>query len=75
MHKRYPEGFRQPPADTRFIGNPIDFVVFHGYTRVKDEKGNDRCRAGGSEEGEGKLTREETLIGKAVLRKGGGRGG
>jgi len=24
------------PADTRFIGNPIDFIVFNGYTDVKD---------------------------------------
>ncbi len=27
-------------ADARFIGNPIDFVVFDGYTQVKDEKGD-----------------------------------
>ena len=26
-------------ADIRFIGNPIDFVVFDGYTYAKDEKG------------------------------------
>jgi predicted Holliday junction resolvase-like endonuclease len=28
------------PADARFIGNPIDFVVFDGYTKAKDEKGD-----------------------------------
>jgi predicted Holliday junction resolvase-like endonuclease len=28
------------PADARFIGNPIDFVVFDGYTNAKDEKGD-----------------------------------
>ena len=27
-------------ADARFIGNPIDFVVFDGYTKTNDEKGN-----------------------------------
>ena len=27
-------------ADARFIWNPIDFVVFDGYTQVKDEKGD-----------------------------------
>jgi predicted Holliday junction resolvase-like endonuclease len=55
------------PADARFIGNPIDFVVFDGYTKVKDEKGD----AIGVvlvevKKGKGKLTREESLIKKAV---------
>jgi predicted Holliday junction resolvase-like endonuclease len=27
-------------SNARFIGNPIDFVVFDGYTQVKDEKGD-----------------------------------
>src|SRR5512136_461189 len=38
MAPLFPE-FPYSPADTRFIGNPIDFVVFDGYTKVKDEKG------------------------------------
>jgi len=55
------------PADARFIGNPIDFVVFDGYTKAKDEKGD----AIGVvlvevKKGKGKLSREETLIKKAV---------
>lgn len=55
------------PADARFIGNPIDFVVFDGYTKVKDEK----CDAISIvlveiKKGKGKLTREETLIKNAV---------
>ena len=46
--------FPYSSADARFIGNPIDFVVFDGYTQVKDDKGGyDQYRAGGSEEGEG----------------------
>lgn len=55
------------PADARFIGNPIDFVVFDGYTDAKDD-------GGGSidvvlvevKKGKGRLTREESLIKKAV---------
>jgi hypothetical protein len=27
-------------ADARFIGNPIDFVVFERYTHGKDENGD-----------------------------------
>ena len=54
-------------ADARFIGNPIDFVVFDGYTSVKDDKG-DRINIVLVEvkKGKGRLTREETLIKKAV---------
>jgi predicted Holliday junction resolvase-like endonuclease len=29
-------GFPYQPADARFIGDPVDYVVFNGYTRVKD---------------------------------------
>ncbi len=54
-------------ADARFIGNPIDFVVFDGYTSVKDD-GGDRINIVLVEvkKGKGRLTREETLIKKAV---------
>jgi predicted Holliday junction resolvase-like endonuclease len=27
------------PADARFISNPVDFVVFDGYTKLKSETG------------------------------------
>jgi len=30
------EPFPFVPADTRFIGNPVQFVVFDGHTEVKD---------------------------------------
>jgi predicted Holliday junction resolvase-like endonuclease len=54
-------------ADARFIGNPIDFVVFDGYTKVKDEKGDTiSVVLVEVKKGKGKLTREETLIKKAV---------
>ena len=32
-----PEVFHYEPADARFIGAPIDYIIFEGYTRVKDE--------------------------------------
>jgi len=34
-------GFAYQPADSRFLGNPIDYVVFHGYTELADSEGND----------------------------------
>ena len=55
------------PADARFLGNPIDFVVFDGYSRVKDDKGDMiHIVLVEVKKGKGKLTREETLIRKAV---------
>jgi predicted Holliday junction resolvase-like endonuclease len=57
-------------ADARFIGNPIDFVVFDGYTQVKDEKGDTiSVVLVEVKKGKGKLTREETLI-KGAVEKG-----
>ena len=32
-------GFRYAPADARFIGDPIDYVVFGGYTDLRDARG------------------------------------
>ena len=29
-------GFRYVPADARFLGDPIDYVVFSGYTGMRD---------------------------------------
>jgi predicted Holliday junction resolvase-like endonuclease len=55
------------PADARFIGNPIDFVVFDGYTKAKDEKGDlISVVLVEVKKGKGKLSREESLIKKAV---------
>ncbi|HTY14915.1 MAG TPA: Holliday junction resolvase-like protein [Methanoregulaceae archaeon] len=55
------------PADARFIGNPIDFVVFDGYTKAKDEKADaiDVVLVE-VKKGKGKLSREQSLIKKAV---------
>jgi predicted Holliday junction resolvase-like endonuclease len=55
------------PADARFIGNPIDFVVFDGYTCAKDDKGDSvSVVLVEVKKGKGRLTREEALIKKAV---------
>ena len=54
-------------ADARFIGNPIDFVVFDGYTNAKDEKGDTiSVVLVEVKKGKGKLTRVESLIKGAV---------
>jgi predicted Holliday junction resolvase-like endonuclease len=59
--------FPYATADARFIGNPIDFVVFDGYTDAKDG-GGDRISVVLVEvkKGKGRLTREELLIRKAI---------
>ena len=31
-----PEVFKHNPSDARFIGAPIDYLIFDGYTEVKD---------------------------------------
>jgi len=55
------------PADARFIGNPIDFIVFDGYTKAKDDKGDSvSVVLVEVKKGKGKLTRNEKLIEKAV---------
>jgi len=54
-------------ADARFIGNPIDFIVFDGYTKAKDEKQDSiRIVLVEVKKGKGKLSREEALIKKAA---------
>ena len=55
------------PADARFIGNPIDFLVFDGYTNAKDEKGDAiSVVLVEVKKGKGKLSRVESLIKRAV---------
>jgi predicted Holliday junction resolvase-like endonuclease len=34
-------GFLYLPADARFLGDPVDYVVFSGYTDVRDSSGPD----------------------------------
>jgi predicted Holliday junction resolvase-like endonuclease len=55
------------PADARFIGNPIDFVVFDGYTLAKDEKAESiSVVLVEVKKGKGRLSREENLFRTAV---------
>lgn len=30
-------GFNYEPSDARFLGDPIDYVIFNGYTQVKEQ--------------------------------------
>ena len=36
--------FHYKPSDARFIGSPIDYVIFDGYTESKDEGGESEIR-------------------------------
>jgi predicted Holliday junction resolvase-like endonuclease len=31
--------FKYLPSDARFIGDPIDYIIFNGYTNIKDNNG------------------------------------
>jgi len=33
--------FKYDPSDARFIGAPIDYLIFDGYTRVKDDNSDE----------------------------------
>jgi predicted Holliday junction resolvase-like endonuclease len=65
-------GFDYNPSDARFIGDPVDYVIFHGYTDFKDGKtreGNAHVeivildvKTGGS----AGLTREQRAIRDAI---------
>jgi len=63
----YLPGFPYSAADARFIGSPVDFIVFNGYSTAKD--GNDGMVSVvlvEVKQGKGKLTRGESLVRKAV---------
>jgi predicted Holliday junction resolvase-like endonuclease len=65
-------GFEYNPSDARFIGDPVDYVIFHGYTDLKDGLAKDRnakleivildVKTGGS----AGLTREQRAIREAI---------
>lgn len=33
--------FKYLPSDARFIGDPIDYIIFNGYTDIKDNNANE----------------------------------
>jgi predicted Holliday junction resolvase-like endonuclease len=65
-------GFDYNPSDARFIGDPVDYVIFHGYTGFKDGRDDGEnatleivildVKTGGS----AGLTREQRAIRDAV---------
>lgn len=60
-------GFPYSAADARFIGSPIDFIVFDGYSKAKEGQGNEvSVVLVEVKQGTGKLTRGESLIRRAV---------
>jgi len=62
--------FRFNPADARFIGSPVDYIIFDGLTEVADEKSRDiRIVFMDVKKGTGSLTRTQRIIRNAVENK------
>ena len=64
--------FKYHPSDARFIGNPIDYIIFDGYTDVKDGESDDITEIIFVDVKTGKskgLTKVENRIKKAVEEK------
>jgi predicted Holliday junction resolvase-like endonuclease len=58
------------PADARFIGSPVDYIIFDGLSSVADEKGSDiRIIFMDVKQGSATLSRTQRLIKKAVEEK------
>jgi predicted Holliday junction resolvase-like endonuclease len=58
------------PADARFIGSPVDYIIFDGLTRVADDKDDEiQIVFMDVKKGSGALTRTQRLIKQAVEKK------
>lgn len=58
------------PADARFIGSPVDYIIFDGLTDVADEKTREiRIIFMDVKQGTGTLSRTQRVIRDAVLAK------
>ena len=58
------------PADARFIGSPVDYIIFDGLTRVADDKEDEiKIVFMDVKKGSGALTRTQRLIKQAVEKK------
>ena len=58
------------PADARFIGSPVDYIIFDGLTRVADDKEREiKIVFMDVKKGSGALTRTQRLIKQAVEKK------
>jgi predicted Holliday junction resolvase-like endonuclease len=58
------------PADARFIGSPVDYIIFDGLSDVADDKKNEiRIIFMDVKHGTGNLTRTQRIIRDAVGEK------
>jgi predicted Holliday junction resolvase-like endonuclease len=58
------------PADARFIGSPVDYIIFDGLTRVADDKEDEiQIVFMDVKKGSGALTRTQRLIKQAVEKR------
>lgn len=62
--------FTFKPADARFIGSPVDYIIFDGLTEVADEKNTSiRIVFMDVKKGTSNLNRVQRIIKKAVEEK------
>jgi len=62
--------FGHLPADARFIGSPVDYIIFDGLSAVADEKGSTiRIVFMDVKHGNATLSRTQRVIKKAVEEK------
>lgn len=62
--------FCYTPSDARFIGSPVDYIIFDGLTRVADDKEDEiQIVFMDVKKGNGTLTRTQRLIRQAVEKK------
>ena len=55
------------PADARFIGSPVDYIIFDGLSSVADDKGSEiRIVLMDVKQGSASLSRTQRMIKKAV---------
>ena len=68
MVPMYKDVFRYDPSDARFLGAPIDYVIFDGYTAVKDGNSDEPITVvlADIKTGNAKLNRTERKIKEAV---------
>ncbi|MFW9808524.1 MAG: Holliday junction resolvase-like protein [Candidatus Thorarchaeota archaeon] len=68
MVPMYRDIFQHDPSDARFIGAPIDYVIFDGYTAAKDDRSDEPITVvlADIKTGNAKLNRTERKIKDAV---------
>ncbi len=64
----FPDVFKYNPSDARFIGAPIDYLIFDGYTSIKDgySEGSVTVVLADIKTGDARLNRTERKIKEAV---------